>query len=77
MDIASTLPHFANNSVTIRHQILVDTDALGHVACVVTQEGVQIALRIAVVGAPAGQVVHIVVSLATQLGVVATVVPLD
>ena len=53
-----------------------DTDALNHVTVVIGQESVEVGLRITVVRAPTGEVIHIVVSLLTGLGVVTGCIPL-
>ena len=56
-------------------RLLEQADALDHVAGVIGQESIQIGLRIAVVGAPAGDIVEVVVGFITEVGVVAGVVP--
>ena len=68
---SSTALKCSNQQVSVSEQ----ADALDHVAGVLRQEGIQIGLRIAVVGTPTGDVVDIVVAIVAEVGVVTGVVP--
>ena len=68
-------PRLSHFSYRIRQ--LEQADHLDHVASVVGQEGVQVGLRITVVGAPTGNVVDVVVAFVAVASVVTCVVPLS